>query len=170
MYKRQIYSYAATCRYRKLISQGKISGVIKEKLASNESSRMRDDLKDYVSDVYGSVFEDSIQNATDNDINASKMDSSVENDSSWNDFIDKYSNIGQGHWKQNFHKLPFDNHRETILRNLSSLSWIRVPMYIKAVNAHGSLVARRGLDESTPKTSLACLEFAGQLLNYLLDH
>ena len=80
----------------------------------------------------------------------------------------KYTTINDGVWKSKFKKLPFDENRKVILRNLNKLKWIRVPIYIKAVNAHGVIVARRGMDENTAATGIACIEFTAQLLAYLM--
>lgn len=89
----------------------------------------------------------------------------------WRKFIDKYShNMDPSEeWLKTFHKLPIDENRRKILRNLSKVDWIRVPIYVKSINAHGGVIARRGLNKNTPPTGYAALEFLGLLIKYLLE-
>lgn len=89
----------------------------------------------------------------------------------WGEFVDKYShNMDPNEdWLKTFHKLPLDKNRTTILQNLSKLDWIRIPIYVKSINAHGGVIARRGLNENTPPTGYAALEFLGGLIRYFLE-
>lgn len=151
-----IYSNFVTLRYRKMLEEGKIPPFVSNKLG------LDDTLKEYATDVYGSIM-----NEEEEDTNDDGYVEDEEEHMSWKDFIDKYSNIWQD--KQNFAKLPFDDNRRTMLNNLNQLKWIRVPIYIKSPNAHGGIVARRGLDEDAAATSVACIEFTAQLLQYLLN-
>ncbi|CCD25385.1 putative hydrolase NDAI_0F00660 [Naumovozyma dairenensis CBS 421] len=175
-----IYSYIAASKYRKMIASGEVNDVLLKEvdisISGNSGSSIdtlsptfsvTDSFKTYVQDVYGSIFEDEIENAEDADINDYE-----EDNGSWNSFIEKYSEITSDNddsWEQNFNRLEFDSKRDMMLKNLSSVKWIRIPVYIKAINAHGGIVARSGLDK-TGRTSVANVEFAGQLLNYLLNH
>ncbi|EGA72864.1 YOR059C-like protein [Saccharomyces cerevisiae AWRI796] len=154
------YSYIVTCKYRKMLSNGILHNEVRGKLGLTEQ------LKGYVTDAYGSI----INSALDMDANYEASNSNLVNEEElpWKEFIQKYTTINDGVWKSKFKKLPFDENRKVILRNLNKLKWIRVPIYIKAVNAHGVIVARRGMDENTAATGIACIEFTAQLLAYLM--
>ncbi|CAI4051391.1 hypothetical protein SKDZ_15G2100 [Saccharomyces kudriavzevii ZP591] len=156
------YSYIVTCKYRKMLSNGVLHNEVRGRLGLTEQ------LKGYVTDAYGSIMNSALDMDADNEAsNASLVN---EEELPWKEFIQKYSAINDGVWKSRFKKLPFDESRNTILRNLNRLQWIRVPIYIKAVNAHGVIVARRGMDEDTAATGIACVEFTGRLLAYLMQN
>lgn len=89
----------------------------------------------------------------------------------WKEFINKYShNMDPNeNWLKTFHKLPIDKNRTKILHNLSKMNWIRIPIYVKSINAHSGVIARRGLNENTPPTGYAALEFLGLLIRYFLE-
>lgn len=146
-------------------------------LRNGEGSRINyrklgfdDTLKEYFSDIYGPVLngeeEDDEENETTKDSN-DLTEEEVQQHMSWREFIEKYS----ANWKteKQFPKLPFDDNRKTITNNLNTLSWIKVPVYIKSTNAHGGIVARRGLDANAPSTSVGCVEFAANLVKHLLN-
>ncbi|EJS41679.1 YOR059C [Saccharomyces arboricola H-6] len=156
------YSYVATCKYRKkILSNGMLHNEVRGKLGLTEQ------LKEYVTDAYGTIMNSALGMDANNDTgNSSIVD---EEELPWKEFVHKYSLINDGVWKSRFKKLPFDESRKTILRNLNKLKWIRVPIYIKAMNAHGVIVARTGIDENTAATGVACVEFTGQLLAYLMQ-
>ncbi|KOG96568.1 Lipid droplet phospholipase 1 [Saccharomyces pastorianus] len=155
------YSHIVTCKYRKMMSNGAFHTAVRGKLGLTEQ------LKGYVADAYGSILNSALDTDTNNE--ASNSSAVNEEELPWKEFVEKYSTMNDGAWKTGFKKLPFDDSRRTILENLNQLKWIRVPIYIKAVNAHGVIVARRGLDENTAATGKACVEFTGQLLAYLMQ-
>lgn len=158
-----LYSDIVTWKYRKLIQTGQLPFLLHSKLGLNDS------LKEYATDVYGSILNDEEGNDNDDEESSSQKPMEAgEEQVFWREFIEKYSKIWDG--ASQFPKLPFDQRRETMFTNLNKLSWIRVPIYIKSANAHGGIVARRGLNDDTPKTSVACLEFTAQLVQYLLGH
>ncbi|CAB4256277.1 similar to Saccharomyces cerevisiae YOR059C Lipid particle protein of unknown function [Maudiozyma barnettii] len=174
-----VYRYFATIKYRKMIKNGNLPNEFREKVG------ISDRLETYVSATYESILkenesgndgdleddDDLIQNGGKYNQSMSKIPTMDRNsrDKKWDIFIQKYSNIvdEKNMWYKRFDDLPFDNKRIAILKNLSSLKWIRVPIYVKALNAHGGIIARRGIDEDTQPTSLASIQFVGQLVDYL---
>lgn len=158
-----LYSDLATWKYRRLMKGGQLPLLIHNKLG------LDDTLKEYAADVYGSILNDDEGNNNDEDESFNEEQAEAgEEHAFWKDFIEKYSKVWTG--AKQFPKLPFDQRRKTMLANLNKLSWIRVPIYIKSANAHGGIVARRGLNEDAPQSSVACLEFTAQLVQYLLAH
>lgn len=157
-----IYSSVVTWRYRKLLQQGKLPLLIHNKLG------LDDTLKEYATDMYGSLMNEEDAEVNDDETQDDTYADGGEEQVSWKEFISKYSSV----WTETkrFPKLPFDDNRRTMLKNLDTLNWIRVPIYIKTANAHGGIVARKGLDDDAPDTSIACLEFTAQLAQYLLTH
>lgn len=159
-----IYSTLMTKKYRVMLRNGEGSRINYRKLGFDDT------LKEYFSDIYGPVLngeeEDDEENETTKDSN-DLTEEEVQQHMSWREFIEKYS----ANWKteKQFPKLPFDDNRKTITNNLNTLSWIKVPVYIKSTNAHGGIVARRGLDANAPSTSVGCVEFAANLVKHLLN-
>ncbi|KAG7836706.1 hypothetical protein KL942_004624 [Ogataea angusta] len=41
--------------------------------------------------------------------------------------------------------LPYDDKRKLMCANLNELDWIKIPVYVRSLNAHEGIVARRGL-------------------------
>ncbi|SMN17884.1 similar to Saccharomyces cerevisiae YOR059C Lipid particle protein of unknown function [Maudiozyma saulgeensis] len=174
-----IYRHFATIKYRKMIRDGNLPNKFREKVG------ISDRLEAYVSTTYESILKenesgnddleedgDFIQSGETYVQSTSKISNGIKSeDDKWDAFIQKYSSIvsEKNTWYKSFNDLPFDNKRMTILENLSSLEWIRVPIYVKALNAHGSIIARRGIDEDTQPTSLASIQFVGQLVSYLVS-
>lgn len=189
-----IYSYAATAKYRRMIKQEKrIPVYVQEKIG------IRNKVHDFVSDTYDSIINENTKqdpyiNANEQDLSPhtsknmaySQYDGndSIENpfdtistiasddDKLWDKIIYKYSHNMDSNekWVQTFHSLPFDKNRQTIVQNLSKLEWIRIPMYVKFINSHGSIIARRGINENTPQTGYAALEFSGSLIRHFLEN
>lgn len=158
-----LYSDVANWKYRRLLQAGQLPVLIHSKLGLDEK------LKEYATDVYGSIINDEEGNTNEDDDSYNEDETeSGEEHVCWRNFIEKYSRVWAG--VNQFPRLPFDSRRKTMLANLNKLSWIRIPIYIKSANAHGGIVARRGLDEDAPQTSVACLEFTAQLVQYLLGH
>lgn len=157
-----IYSSIVTWRYRKLLQEGKLPLLIYNKLG------LDDTLKEYATDMYGSLINEEDSEVNDDENQDDTRLDGGEEQVSWKEFIASYSRS----WTDSelFAKLPLDQNRKTMLKNLDTLSWIRVPIYIKSANAHGGIVARKGLHEDVADTSVACLEFTAQLAQYLLAH
>lgn len=157
-----IYSTVVTKKYRVTLPDGSTSSINYRELGYDDT------LKEYFSDFYGSVLNE--EDDDDDGVNIPETDGVSEEQAqlhmTWKEFTDKYSS--NWHKEKKFPRLPFDEKRATILKNLNSLSWIKIPVYIKSTNAHGGIVARRGLDENAASTSVACVEFAAQLVQYLL--
>lgn len=114
------------------------------------------------SNNYGSSLQSSLKEISSMNVNDTEM---------WETFVDKYShNMNPNNcWLKTFHKLPIDENRTKILHNLCKLDWIRIPIYVKSINAHSGVIARRGLNENTPPTGYAALEFLGLLVRYFLE-
>ncbi|QLL34890.1 hypothetical protein HG536_0H02650 [Torulaspora globosa] len=157
-----IYSSIVTWRYRKLLQEGKLPLLIHNKLGLNDA------LKEYATDIYGSLMNEEDAEVNDDESQDDIYANGGEEHVPWKEFIDKYSRVWSN--TEQFPKLPLDENRRTMLKNLDTLDWIRVPIYIKSANAHGGIVARKGLDDDVPDTSVACLEFTAQLAQYLLAH
>lgn len=180
-----LYRHFATIKYRKMIKNGDLPNEFRERIG------ISDRLETYVSEQYESILkenEDDDDDIITNDDgrglmnpddaysrsidNNTTLDGINSEDQKWGKFLKKYSTIvdNENTWFKRFDNLPFDNKRTTILKNLSALKWIRVPIYVKALNAHGGIIARRGIDEDTQPTSAAAVQFVGQLVNYLSSH
>ncbi len=43
-------------------------------------------------------------------------------------------------------------------------------MYVIFINSHGGIIARRGINENTPQTGYAALEFSGSLIRHFLEN
>lgn len=186
-----IYSYLATSKYRQMLEEDRMPALVQEKIG------IRQKVHEFVGNTYDSIINEDF--STDNYANANEQDLSPHtsrnmtsnhskfNDSdtldcissstdsndheSWKQFIDKYSHNMDPNspWLSKFERLPFDKNRETILKNLSTLEWIRMPIYVKYFNSHGGVIARRGLDEKTPPTGRAALELQANLFKHLID-
>ncbi|CCK72803.1 putative hydrolase KNAG_0L01840 [Huiozyma naganishii CBS 8797] len=172
-----LYSYWTTRKYRNMFQDDKLPDIVREQLG------LSDQLQRYVSNTYQSIIDENNANGTNGDdtddlrsadgdlqkIRSASL-TSRENIELWDNFVEKYTHIGDRdqHWLSEFDRLPLDEKRRQIFRNLSTVEWIRVPMYIKSINAHGGIVARRGINEKTPATSLAGLQFEAKLIKYLL--
>ena len=181
-----VYRHIATSRYRRMIRDGDLHNEFRERVGiTNRLSR-------YVSATYESIVkEDEDANENDDDIfeediigadattagvgqhlhddKASIITAEGLQEEKWETFINKYKSITnpKRDWQQKFSPLPFDEKRKTITRNLSELEWIRIPIYVKAINSHGGIVARRGMNEDAPPSSIAAVEFVGKLVSHL---
>lgn len=157
-----VYRYVVTAKYRKMLATGRVPEHLKRELG------ITDEIKDYVSSTYDEMIGETTS------VSDARADEEAENEFRddanvpWKEFIAKYKRANSSGWKTRFRRLPFDANRGRILDNLNGLDWIRVPIYVKALNAHGGIVARRGLDEQTPKSSEASVRFAAQLVKHLL--
>ncbi|CCH58414.1 hypothetical protein TBLA_0A06220 [Henningerozyma blattae CBS 6284] len=172
-----IYSYIINYKYAKMLRDGDLPNLVQNKISNT------DKLKDLVVDTYSTITisntgtivneeeeeeEEECTETSSLSSNELHLDSTHHtDDSEWLNFISKYSNNWKNPNSEKFTKLPFDNNRLVILKNLNTLSWIRIPVYVKSVNAHAGIVARRGLDNHTAKTSYASLQFTSQLLDFL---
>ncbi|KAG0671866.1 hypothetical protein C6P45_004741 [Maudiozyma exigua] len=180
-----LYRHFATIKYRRMIKNGDLPNEFRERIG------ISDRLETYVSGQYESILkendnedDDLITNDNDADLinsgdvysgsidNNTTLDEINSEDQKWQEFIKKYSTIvdDENTWFERFDNLPFDNKRSTILKNLSALNWVRVPIYVKALNAHGGIIARTGIHESTQPSSVAAVQFVGQIVNYLTSH
>ncbi|CCF60483.1 hypothetical protein KAFR_0K01290 [Kazachstania africana CBS 2517] len=167
-----LYSHLATLKYQKMIANGQISIVVREKIGLTEQ------LRSYVSETYESIINTEDTNDNEDITDTIKLEnkrsskSIAEESQIFQEFLSKYSNITKDdqNWTHEFEPLPLDNNRRTILNNLSKLNWIRVPIYVKARNAHGGIVARQGINDTMAPTSLASVEFVSKLSNYLISH
>lgn len=179
-----IYSYCSTWKYRNMIdnySNGQLPKIVSEKIG------LTNQLQRYVSETYENLINVDTNNGTGtleidsnydvDDISSPHNDSGKDDGSHleetqniWDKFLDKYSNImnPSQDWLQNFEPLPLDQARKVILNNLSTLKWVRIPIYIKSMNAHAGIIARRGINEKTARTSIAALEFQTNIINHLL--
>ncbi|CAG62189.1 uncharacterized protein GVI51_L10263 [Nakaseomyces glabratus] len=160
-----IYSYVATWRYRKMLKSNEFPKLIKEKAGFS------DQLKGYMSDAYSNVMSTVIDD--DSQIENEDTPKFVDEDSnSWTNLLSKYTHHGgtEEKWKNKFKKMPLTKERQLIMRNLNQLTWIKIPIYVKFLNSHGGIVARNGISESTAATSVGSVEFAGQLVSYLIHN
>ncbi|KAL6940804.1 hypothetical protein ACO0QE_004722 [Hanseniaspora vineae] len=82
-------------------------------------------------------------------------------------FITKYSK-NEKNYAHDIEKLPFDHARKVIFQNLNSLKWIRVPLSLKAMNAHRAIVARSGM-KTLAKEDADALLFNMKLIAYLSE-
>lgn len=159
-----IYSYTATWKYRKMLKNNEFPKLVKERAG------VTDDIKNMVSDAYGSIMGSVME---DSDIQNNENSPKPQGDDSedWKLFIERYSSLDKESepWRSKFEKIPLTKERQLIMKNLQKLTWIKVPIYVKSANAHGGIIARRGLDDDTPSTAVASLEFACQMLNYLVN-
>lgn len=177
-----IYSYFSTWKYRKMIGNYQNSELPK---AVSEKIGLSNQLQRYVSETYENLLNnnhsgtdsmDTVPTTDDIITNMSSsqdynsIDNSINQAKVWSNFSDKYSNIlnHDQKWLEIFKPLPLDESRTTIFKNLSTLRWIRIPIYIKAMNAHAGIIARRGLNENTARTSVAALELQANLINHFM--
>ncbi|KAL3233566.1 hypothetical protein RNJ44_03606 [Nakaseomyces bracarensis] len=160
-----IYSYTATCKYRKMLKNNEFPKLVKEKVG------ISDDIKNYVSDAYGSIMGSVMEDEDSQEIESTPKPQGDDSED-WRIFIEKYSSLDNESepWRSKFDKIPLTKERKQIMDNLHKIKWIKIPIYVKSANAHGGIIARRGLDDSTPSTAVASLEFACQMLNYLLTN
>lgn len=155
-----LYSHLVNYRYRKILRNSTAPGIVRKRLAFNNS------MKNFTEDVYRTMVGVETESAAGGS-ETSEGDELLQDHLSWKEFIDKHTTAWQN--KQKFAPLPFDENRRTMFKNLDSLQWIRIPVYIKMHNSHGAIVARRGLTtRKSGRTGVACVEFSAQLLQYLL--
>lgn len=160
-----IYSHLVNYRHRKILNDAAAPNIVRRRLQFNGSVR------EFTEDVYRTIVGNPMTETTDTSNGDSPSGSSELSYDfiSWKEFVQRHTAI----WKniKEFEPLPFDENRKTMYRNLNSLEWIRVPVYIKMLNSHGAMVARRGLNtKKSGSTGIACVEFSAQLLQYLLAH
>ena len=191
-----IYSHFATAKYRRWLRTGEITEKFRKRvgiteqvneyisnaleriatyeMGSGETEERDDSLETDTIDATDSNLKQwGVSKSRRDDVALSpECDTNENEDEMWAQFIGKYSSITNGDrdWTHRFKPLPLDSKRNTCLKNLGSLDWIRVPVYIKSFNAHAGIVARRGLDEDKEPMSAATVEFTAKLLNYLFSH
>lgn len=161
-----IYSYTATWKYRRMLKNNEFPKLVKEKVG------ITDDIKNYVSDAYGSIMGSVMEDDNDNPQNFEETPQPQGDDAEeWRLFTEKYSSLDEPSqpWRSKFHKINLTNERLLIMKNLQKLTWVKVPIYVKSANSHGGIIARMGLNDKTPSTGVASLEFMSQLLNYLVN-
>lgn len=161
------YSYITTYHHHSLLRKGHW------KLESGENgvfNTIMSSIRNVIGDAINYEQDSGKDQGSDWSIENNSLYHTLTNDSAqmndvWKQFIRSHSK----EWKHTkFPKLPFDESRATIYQNLTKLTWIRVPVYIKTLNAHDGIVARKGLDSATPY-GVANVEFACELINHLLD-
>ncbi|SCV06171.1 LANO_0H23662g1_1 [Lachancea nothofagi CBS 11611] len=152
------YSYLATVHYQNLLHQGEGRSLIRRKLG------LRDKIADSLRDTVGAIASEQ-----EDSLGADSGQTIVKENISWEDFIKKYTNSWNSKSKPKFGVLNFDDQRKSILTNLNKLSWIRIPLYIKSLNAHDGIVARKGVKGATPY-SVSGLQFVAQLVDFLSSH
>ncbi|SCU85482.1 LAFA_0D15896g1_1 [Lachancea sp. 'fantastica'] len=152
------YSYLATVHYQNLLHQGEGRVILRRKLG------LRDKIADSLRDTVGVIASDYEDN-----LGADNGQTIVRADTSWEDFIAKYTSDWQSEPKARFHKLKFDEQRKQIFSNLNKVSWIRIPLYVKALNAHDGIVARKGVKAATPY-SISGLQFVAQMVSFLVSN
>ncbi|CDO91759.1 unnamed protein product [Kluyveromyces dobzhanskii CBS 2104] len=167
------YSYVTTYRRHSLLRYGYRKAGSKVEAPGFESGAFAT-LMSWVRNLIGDTINDEHDSGKDEEsdwsIENNKLHRTLTSDSAqttdvWKQFIRSHSRV----WKHSkFQTLPFDESRETIYENLSKLTWIRIPVYIKALNAHDGIVARKGLKKATPY-GVANVKFACELINYLLQ-
>ncbi|ODV87172.1 hypothetical protein CANARDRAFT_217007 [[Candida] arabinofermentans NRRL YB-2248] len=54
-------------------------------------------------------------------------------------------------------ELPYDEKRTEMCNNLNDLDWIKLPVFLKSLNAHEAIVSRRGLSRTTAGTPVIFL-------------
>ncbi|EDO15658.1 hypothetical protein Kpol_473p17 [Vanderwaltozyma polyspora DSM 70294] len=167
-----IYRYIVTRQYRRMIKDGNTDALLRKGINGFD-----DKVRGFVEDTYESLISiDRDGNSDDLDITLetnemSDDDETVYSGISWEEFVHTYSQ----NWKpenpnsyvKEFGTLPLDNNRKIIVKNLNELEWVKIPIYIKALNAHRDIVARNGLKQDTPN-SVATVEFIGYLVRYLI--
>ncbi|CCE64956.1 hypothetical protein TPHA_0J01340 [Tetrapisispora phaffii CBS 4417] len=175
-----IHRYWVTRKYRKIIESGIASKHVQSQIGSE------DNIRSYIESTYESILiaNDKEEEVTDEQDSASngKITGNLLNSDnktkevSWEQFIEKYSTFwkpgssdNQISYLRNFEPLPLDDKRMKIISNLNQLTWIKIPVYIKALNSHGGIVARSSL-ESTGRDSYATVELAGEIVFYLMNH
>ncbi|SCU77683.1 LADA_0A01684g1_1 [Lachancea dasiensis] len=152
------YSYLATVHYQNLLHQGEGRSLLRRKLGLGD--KIADTLRDTVG-VIASEHEDNF--------GADNGQTIVKANITWEDFITKYTNKWNSETKPKFSALNFDDQRRGILSNLNNLTWIRIPLYIKSLNAHDGIVARKGVKGASPY-SVSGLQFIAQLVDFLISH
>lgn len=65
-------------------------------------------------------------------------------------------------------KLDLSENEKTIVKNLNSLDWIKIPVYHNQFNAHDGIVARRG-EQSCPKGTCTIYLWGSILRNHLKE-
>ncbi len=160
------YSYITTSRHHALLKKGR------HKVQSHEDmfTSLMSSLRSMIGDTINDEQDKGQDNDSDWSLDKNTLSRTITNDSAlmndaWEKFIHSYSKV----WSHDkFPSLPFDESRTTIYQNLSKLSWIRIPVYVKAMNAHDGIVARKGLDKASPY-GVANVMFACELINHLLE-
>ncbi|SCU85495.1 LAME_0D01574g1_1 [Lachancea meyersii CBS 8951] len=152
------YSYLATVHYQNLLHQGEGRSLLRRKLG------LRDKIADTLRDTVGVIASEDEDN-----LGADNGQTIVREDTSWEDFIAKYTGSWPNDSKPKFSTLNFDDQRQRILSNLNKVPWIRIPLYVKALNAHDGIVARKGVKTATPYT-VSGLQFVAQMVQFLMSH
>ncbi|AGO12676.1 AaceriADR202Cp [[Ashbya] aceris (nom. inval.)] len=152
-----MYSYVVTLTEQSWISRGDGHRIIRRRL------KLADGLNETVREAVGDIV-----NADFAPEPAQQVAPPETSDQgmSWGKFVSKYSTNRPASGR--FPRLPFDAKRKQMLHNLDSLSWIRVPVYIRAFNAHDGIVARQGLKRSS-ESAVASVRFAAQLARHLVS-
>ncbi|CAR24505.1 putative hydrolase [Lachancea thermotolerans CBS 6340] len=151
------YSYLATINYQRMLHKGEGGVLLRRKLG------LRDKIADTLRDTVGVLASDQEES-----LDADSGEPMVKENISWEDFINKYNCSWGSNSKTKFKALNFDVQRNSIYQNLDKLSWIRIPIYIKSLNAHDGIVARKGLKGTTPY-SISGLQFVAQLVDFLIS-
>ncbi|SCW02234.1 LAFE_0F01926g1_1 [Lachancea fermentati] len=151
------YSYLATVHFQKLLHEGEGRVLLRRKLG------LQDKIADTIRDATGILSNEEYG------IQKADQDQTISQEViSWDEFVAKYSNSWKKKSKSRFTTLDFDPNRKHILDNLNMLPWIRIPLYIKALNAHDGIVARKGIDKTSPY-NLSGLQFVAQLAKFLIS-
>lgn len=159
------YSYIASHRLHNSLVKNGSKESSENELGSDAVSLVRDVIGDLLNNE-GSIEE--IGSSNDGSLSPNdefNRPTLTSREDKWNLFIQEYS-TESNHSK--FSELPFDPDREFIYQNLTKLNWIRIPVYIRALNAHDGIVARKGLENATPY-GVANVKFASELINYLIN-
>lgn len=168
-----IYRSFATRKYRRYINKGIASKFVRNKLG------LGDIIRGYMEDAYdnlvvrGNDYSD-VKEPLNNEstINSAIFSESDNEKIIWKNLIDKYSenwkSYNQNSYNEKFDHLPFDKNRIEIVNNLNALEWIKLPIYIRALNAHRSIAARNGISNEVPN-SVGTVQFIGELVNYLTN-
>lgn len=143
-----IYSYS---RIRKVLKTLNSEDPEAQSL-QEEFQDLESDWEVYGSDGYSQDGNDSVSKQFDHNMEA---------------FISKYSQ-NEKNYAHDIQKLSFDHARKVIYHNLNSLKWIRVPLSLKAFNAHRAIVARSGM-KKLAKQDADTLIFNMKLIAYLSE-
>ena len=152
-----MYSYMVTLTEQSRISRGDGHMIIKRRLKVAEG--LNETVREAVGDIVNADF--AVEPAQ-----QAAPPAPSDRAMSWAKFLAKYSVNRPA--SDRFPRLPLDPKRQQMLRNLDSLAWIRVPVYIRALNAHDGIVARQGLKRSC-ESAVASVRFAALLARHLVS-